>query len=287
MRKIAIVLSLFTVLSSAAYAQDALSVWRDSTITIDGKSKDWQSFLRFYISGAKAQFDFCNDSSYLYICIKASDMNAQARLLHAGIDIWFDPTGKKKTKTGISFPQKLERAPGDQPHKVRASSDPSSGPTEKSVASRLREHVIFAQTSIKVIGMIGVTEQAIPMQNKYGIDIAYDWDSLNILSIEYKIPLTLILQHPVQASDLDHPMGLGIVVGAEQIQHESSAPMPSSAQGGQRGGGMNGGAGGRGGNGGRSGGGVQNNLANDRFSNDGEQQKVWLKIHLESKSSAQ
>jgi hypothetical protein len=280
MKKIAVALSLFTILSSAVYAQDALSVWRDSTITIDGKSKDWPSFLRFYISGAKAQFDFCNDSSYLYICIKASDMNAQARLLHAGIDIWFDPTGKKKTKTGIAFPQKLERAPGDQPHKVRASSDPSSGPTEKSVASRLREHVIFAQTSIKVIGMIGVTEQAIPMQNKYGIDIAYDWDSLNILSIEYKIPLSLILQHPVQASDQEHPLGLGIVVGAEHVARtESSPPTPSAGQNGQRGG-MN--QGGRGGNGG-----LQNNLANDRFSSDTEEQKVWLKVHLESKSSAQ
>lgn len=283
MKKTAIALSLFTILSTALYAQDALSVWRDSTISIDGKSKDWPSFLRFYISGAKAQFDFCNDSSYLYICIKASDLNAQARLLHAGIDIWFDPTGKKKMKTGIAFPQKLERAPGDQPQKIKAGTDPSSAPSEKSVASRLREHVIFAQTSIRVIGMIGVTEQAIPMQNKYGIDIAYDWDSLNILSIEYKIPLALILQHPVQASDLSHPLGLGIVIGAEPIQHESSAPMPSSAQGGQRGGAMNQ-AGSRNNAGGRNGG-LQNNLANDRFSNDNEQQKVWLKVHLESGSS--
>jgi hypothetical protein len=118
------------------------------------------------------------------------------------------------------------------------------------------------------------------MQNKYGIDIAYDWDSLNILSIEYKIPLTLILQHPVQASDLDHPMGLGIVVGAEHIARaEGTPPTPSAGQNGQRGG-MN--QGGRGG-----GGGLQNNLANDRFSSDSEEQKVWLKVHLESKSSAQ
>ena len=279
MKNIAATLSLCAMLCThAIYGQDAMSVWRDSTITIDGKAKEWPSFFRFYISGAKAQFDFYNDSSNLYVCIKATDMEAQARLMHAGIDLWLDPTGKKKTKTGISFPLRLERAPGDGPHKVKANSDPSNSPSERSMATRLREHVLFAQNVIKVTGMIAVTEPVVTLQNKYGIEVAYDWDSLSILSIEYKIPLTLILQHPVQPSDLQHPMGLGIVVGAEEQHHNESSPPPGAGgQSAQRGGMGQGGAG-RG-----SGGGLQNNLANERFSNDGSEQKVWLKVHLETK----
>ena len=188
--------------------------------------------------------------------------------------------GKKKTKTGISFPQKLERAPGEGPHKVKATSDPSKSPSERSMAARLREHVLFAQNAIKVTGMIAVTEPAVPLQNKYGIEVAYDWDSLSILSIEYKIPLTLILQHPVQPADLQHPMGLGIVVGAEEQHHNESSPPSAGGQSAQRGGIGNQG-GGRG-----SGGGLQNNIANERFSNDGTEQKVWLKVHLETKPAA-
>ena len=54
MRNIAIALFLITMFSTnASKAQDAMSVWADSAITIDGKIKEWPSFFRFYISGAK------------------------------------------------------------------------------------------------------------------------------------------------------------------------------------------------------------------------------------------
>jgi hypothetical protein len=279
MRYIAIIiLGIALMTSTTVHAQDAMSVWDTSHIKVDGKIKEWPSFFRFYISGAKLQFDFVNDSSNLYLCIKAVDMTAQNRLMHSGIDVWFDPMGKKKHKTGITFPLKLEGAPGDMPRK--SNRDPESEPSEHSRVSKLREHVLFAQTSLKVTGMIDVKEPEIPLQNKYGIEIAFDWDSLNILAVEYKIPLSLIYQHSITPSDLEHPMGLGIEVGAVE-----TGPPPSHAEGGQSGqrggqGGMGGGGGG--GRGGRGGGSSQNNLANDRFSADNSAQKVWLKVHWET-----
>ncbi len=289
MRHFAILIFLIALLGSKSmtYGQDAMSVWDTSGVKVDGQIKEWPSFFRFYISGAKFQFDFYNDSTNLYLCIKAVDLEAQNRLMHSGVDIWFDPTGKKKHKIGITFPLKLEGAPGDLPRRQRTS-DPSGEPSEKSRASKLREHVLFAQASMKVTGMIDVKEPEIPLQNKYGIDIAYDWDSLNILAIEYKIPLSLIYQHHILPSDLNNPMGLGIVVGAmetAQQQHVNSQSQ-QGGNGGQRGGmqsGMGGGGGGRGG-GGRGGGSSQNNLANDRFSTDSGEQKVWLKVHWETKA---
>jgi hypothetical protein len=284
MRHIAIGLFLISMFSiNTLKAQDAMSVWADSAISIDGKIKEWPSFFRFYISGAKLQFDFFNDSSSLYLCVKAVDMDAQSRLMHAGVDLWFDPTGKKKQKIGITFPLKLERAPGDGPKRISANSDPSSAPSERSRVARLKEHVIFAQNVIKVTGMMAVTEPQVAIPNKYGIEIAYDWDSLNILAIEYKIPLSLILQHQVIASDFKNPLGLGIVVGAidsprPQGAPESTAGGQSAQQGGMGGSGM-----GRGGAGSSARNNSQNNLANDRFNGDNVEQKVWLKVHLESK----
>ena len=284
MRYIVIILTLGIMLFSYTKvdAQDAMSVWDTSGIKIDGKIKEWPSFFRFYVSGAKLQFDFYNDSANLYLCIKAVDIAAQNRLMHSGVDVWLDPTGKKKRKIGLTFPLKLEGSPGDIPRKPKTNRDPESEPTEHSRASKLRERVLFAQTSIKVTGMPDVKEPEIPLQNKYGIEIAFDWDSLNILAVEYKIPLSLVYQHPTTAGDMEHPMGLGIEVGAVE-----TGPPASHAEGGQnsqRGGqaGM-GGAGGRSSVGSRGGGSSQNNLVNDRFSGDNSEQKVWLKVHWETK----
>ena len=205
--------------------------------------------------------------------------------MHSGVDIWLDPTGKKKRKTGLSFPLKLEGSPGDIIRKQRANRDPDSEPSEHSRASKLRERVLFAQTSIKVTGMTDIKEPELPLQNKYGIEIAFDWDSLNILAIEYKIPLSLVYQHPATASDLEHPIGLGIEVGAiETGPPASNAEGSQNGQGGQRGGqGGMGGAAGRNSGGSRGTGSPQNNLANDRFSGDNLEQKVWLKVHWENK----
>ena len=285
MRHLAIIFFLTAGLciNTKTYGQDAMSVWDTSGVVVDGRIKEWPSFFRFYITGAKFQFDFYNDSTNLYLCIKAVDLEAQNRLMHSGVDIWFDPTGKKKHKTGITFPLKLEGAPGDLPRRQRTS-DPSGEPSEKSRASRLREHVLFAQASLKVTGMIDVKEPEIPLQNKYGIEIAYDWDSLNILAVEYKIPLSLIYQHHILPSDLNVPMGLGIVVGALETpqQHvNSSQGAQQNGMNGQRGGMQSGMGGNRGG--GSRGGSSQNNLANDRFTTDSGEQKVWLKVHWETK----
>ena len=100
--------------------------------------------------------------------------------------------------------------------------------------------------------------------------------------MEYKIPLSLIYQHPITGADLQQPMGMGIEVGAIPTQRPTEAPGQSNGQNGQQrggGGGMNGG-GGRGGGRNIS---NQNNLANDRFSADASEQKVWLKVHWETK----
>ena len=282
MRSKFFVFSFFAMMSigSSVYAQDAMSVWDTMAITIDGRCHEWPSFFRFYISGAKLQFDFYNDSTNLYLCVKAVDMEAQARLMHAGLDLWFDPAGKKKQKTGITFPLKLDGSP--ETHHRYKNSDPSAEPSEKSQTAKLKERVLFAQTSIKVMGMVDVKEPEILLQNKYGIQVAYDWDSLNILAIEYKIPLSLIYQHPIMTSDLEHPMGLGIVVGGLESPRNTTSPGNMGGQRGGMGGGMNGG-GMNGSHGGGRGGSGQNNLANDRFNTDNAEQKVWLKVHLETK----
>lgn len=191
--KYILVMTLGLLAVSSVYAQTSESSWPATPVTIDGNASEWPSSFRFFLSAA-IQFDLCNDSSNLYICVKSADAEAQSRFLRGGLTIWLDETAKKKQKTSLVFPTPLDYIPQDQ--------------------AEYRATVKEAETKIKVSGIAGVAEDMIPLQNKSGIEIAWAWDSNNALHIEYKIPLAIIYRHPVTSSDLQHPISLGLVSGA-------------------------------------------------------------------------
>jgi uncharacterized membrane protein YgcG len=271
-----------SVLTYGMQAQNSHCSWPDKTMVIDGRANEWPDFFRFYMSGARLQYDLYNDNSNLYICVKATDVEAQTRIMKSGFSFWIDTTGKKKQKTGISFPLKMEHQQDDmQQRRIKASDDPSAGPSEKSRANRLKEKVIFAQSMIKATGMAGVTDPMIGLQNKYGIEVAFDWDSLSTLCIEYKIPLALIYHREVTASGIQHPIGLSVAVGAAESgggeHHDSGSGGGNRGSGGMGGGGARSSmGGGNAGGGHRSGSGQSMQSINP---NDSEQ-KGWIRLDL-------
>jgi hypothetical protein len=282
-------LILFTALSLslAATAQDAMSVWTTQPVTLDGRPYEWPSFFRFYAPGTKFQFDILNDSANIYICVRATEIEAQARLMHAGLTIWVDPTGKKKQKEGFEFPMKLEHSAGEGPmgeEPTGRSQDPGSMPSLRSRVNRLRERVILSQVNIKTRNLAGVTEPLLSLTNKYGLDVAYGWDSLDILYIEYRIPLALVLGRPVISADYLQPIGIGLVSGSVEIPARGNGGPndPMSTGGGT--GGRGGRGGGQGmGSGGRPGGMTgQGSTMSGSYNPNAAEQKTWLKLHLET-----
>ena len=95
-----IVLSSIIVLItfSICHAQKFVlsSSWRDSVITIDGSAADWDQPYRYFDSKAKLQYSIVNDDKYIYISVRTNDDKAQMKIMRAGMDVWFDVTGKKK-----------------------------------------------------------------------------------------------------------------------------------------------------------------------------------------------
>lgn len=275
-------------LSLATTAQDAMSVWTDQPITIDGQPGEWPAFFRFYAPGTKFQFDILNDSTNLYLCVRATEMEAQSRLMHSGLTIWIDPTGKKKQKTGFSFPMKLEHSPGEDPMEQAAvrNQDPGSMRSLRSRVNRLRERVILSQINIKTIALAGVAEPTLPMTNKYNLNVAYAWDSLNILYVEYRIPLALITGHPATAADFQKPIAFGLVAGSIEGSGEHHGGGGGGGDMGAGGMGSGGRAGGRGGQGmgGRPGGmtGQGQTMGGNAYDPNKAEQKTWLKLHLET-----
>ncbi len=273
-----LLLFLTISISLAATAQDALSTWTSQPLTVDGKASEWPQFFRFYAPGTRFQFDVMNDKTNLYVCVRATEMEAQARLLHSGLTLWFDPAGKKKQQEGISFPVKLDHT-ADELNRGENTGKRQAGDGGASLHRRvsgLRERVVFAQTGIKNIKMPGIAEPMLPLTNPNGLTVAYDWDSLDILYVEYQIPLSLILGHTPTAAELAKPIGLGLDVGAMDAPARSGGGAPGTTPTGM---GNNRGMGGR--PGGMTGQGQT--MSGPSYDPNAAEQKTWLKLHLDIK----
>jgi len=283
----------FLILVSASYlidAQDMHSRWVDVPVQIDGNPQEWPQPFRYYDPESKLQYSVANDSANIYVCLKLTDEAAQLKLFRAGVNVWLDPKGKRKEAVGVSFPMKGERGSDeDGEHHQRQPGDPAY---KKPDIGKLKQRMLLSQIILKVTGFNNIPDQVLPLQNNLGINVAFGWDSLDILCIEYKIPIVSSLKHNLTAADTTKQLGLGFIVGiAESPAHSANGSQGEEEdnmhQGGMsnsmnRGGMNNGGMGGRSvggsGMGGHSGGG------NTGFgSTASQEQKIWAKLTLSLK----
>ncbi|HWB62799.1 MAG TPA: hypothetical protein VG603_04750 [Chitinophagales bacterium] len=253
---------------SSAAAQQISSFSPVKPVAVDGRPDEWPQPFRYYDGATKLQFAFANDTANLYICVKVTDEATQMRLLRAGMGLWIDTKGKKKETTGISFPIKQEHSGnGEWRKRNEEGGEGNTQPTEpmqqRDMLNRMKEHALLQQTTLRIKGFTGVADQDLPLKNDYGINTSFNWDTLNTLCIEYKVPLALILGHALTAADAAKPVSIGFVENALEMPNRN---MPDAGEmgGPGGGGGMEGGMGGGGmgsgyGNGGMGGGGYGNN----------------------------
>ena len=292
--------TLFFAFTNQVSSQIIHCLWEPKPITIDGSPEDWPQPFNYYDGNTKLQFTFANDTANIYVCLKITDDPTQLRLFNGGLGIWIDPKGKKKEAMGISFPLKGDASQGPSGgsggrHKkaggVESEPDPSA---QKSDALRLKQHAFLTQLTLRVKGFVGLPEQVLPLKNDFGLNVAFNWDSLNILTIEYKFPIALVLGHAITPADTLKPISVAFIEPAlegikmpSQDNEDNSITNPSSqnSQYGNRGmnssgmGGMNGGGMGGGGMGGRGGGGGgHNSMPMQNPAN--QEQKLWSKVIL-------
>lgn len=197
-------LLLFTI---TATAQEIRSQWQSSAVVINGYADEWPETFRYYDGNTMLQFAIANDTSNVYICLKANDAGTQRNLIHAGLNIWLDPKGKKKELTGVVYPMRKEMA-----LPIQAQSSARRGMNE------MKQQVLLSQNTLVVYGLSGVGKEIVPIKgNTYGVETAISWDSLDIMVIEYKIPVPALLAHSFSAADTSKLLSFGLVIAAEKM----------------------------------------------------------------------
>lgn len=274
-------------------AQDIRSWWATQPITVDGFANDWPETFRYYDGNTMLQFSIANDSNYFYLCLKANEPMTQRNLLRSGLAIWVDPKGKKKEHAGLVFPMKKEHG-APSPHERPEYQDPGA---PRRAMNQMKQHVLLTQNSMLLFGLTPTGKEEAPIKgNEYGIEAGISWDTLDIMTLEYKIPAPLLFGHGLTAADTTKAFSLGLVIAAdpeEQKMQRNGDADPNMNAGGMGSGGMmrNGAVGGDVGRANDPMGSLGQGQSGGSMGNNGpppsmyvaQDQKVWLKVRLVGK----
>ena len=184
-------------------------------IVVNGNSQEWENTLFGYNESSRVNLAVVNDSSALYVCVRIADEPQQMKVLTNGMEILFNSKGKKKAEATLQFP-------------IGVKMDQDLRRDRKTI------HLMFL-LQMQDMDLIGFREGINGFQKiksaKSGITVALNWDSVNTLVYEAKIPFNCFTADIRNAE----PLSMGIVIkGAPQPKQGDVAGEgnPADMQGG-------------------------------------------------------
>lgn len=185
-----ILLVLSSCSSSRSSVSSATAVWQDKKVIIDGKDDEYPSLYPRYDSKARISFIVSNDDQNIYISVKSNDDITIGKIIHSGMQIWIDPSGKKHKQWAINFPLK------NSPRLINnESSDLPKNGEHRQEPGQMRKQAIAAIQQFSLTGFEGcegifLTGKGTPCN----IDVAMSLNNDNELVYEAAIPLQLLYQ---------------------------------------------------------------------------------------------
>jgi hypothetical protein len=248
----------------------------DTTINhlLDGKCNEWpaQKFETDPTTQLKYAID--NDKQNLYLVLSIADFREQMKIMRQGMDLYFDPKEKKKEGKGIEFPVKKDQSAADlimnNRGKVNDNADQESPEQKKAAMRTMRAEVALSISSMKVFGFYEDKSQEQGLVKPGSANIAFAWDSSDVMNIEYRIPLSFF-GIPLSLDQRD--ISIGWKINGVQFSSNHSGSGESSGGEGRYGRGGRHGGGGYGGSYGNHGD-SNNQPAGENMMKD---QNVWTK----------
>lgn len=201
MKKI-ISLSFFIVLGlMRLHAQDKLksvqegSVSAPANVKIDGNLSEWPGTFQAYNKSVKLFYTLANDSKYLYLIAKSTDITNIAKIQAGGINIIINTADKKKDENAFSLTYPVVNRGGGGRGFRRGgfggfgrNSDLTDS-AKKAMTAESHKQLIDAAKEIRVTGFKDITDTLISIYNEYSIKSAVGFDDKDAIICEIAIPL--------------------------------------------------------------------------------------------------
>jgi hypothetical protein len=193
--------SLLMLGGSRALAQSALS------LTVDGKDGDWPAEGLQHDKGGAIDYAVLRNAGNIFVLIRTGSTQIQAKMLKAGMTLFVDAEGKKKTTTGLQFP--LPKKDDDQ------SPDPGMDLNALRMMGLARSNE-YALKKFKD----GNGTYPLGTKNPAGVEVAMAIDDKGRLVYEALIPFTAFwgTPEPVE-SDKGRSLDVGIFINALPEPH--------------------------------------------------------------------
>lgn len=272
--RFALMIAVVTVtLIGACKSSDIPGSWVDSPITVDGKTNDWKTVPTYLFEDENATIGICNDSTYLYLMLRLSELRRAMMIRREGLTIWLDTGGGEEANFMIKFrggPSMSEMRPqGDSTGRGDRGSFPGMMPSDTKNREPQEPFTCYIKNRI--------AENGIAEDGSNGPAAAFAVES-GVVTYEFSVPLD---SARVLYYGLGTTPGTKIGVGAvwqepKEMDKREFGGMPMG------GGGRGGGGGFPGGGGGMppAGGGGRGGPPGGERSDFGQEMNVWFKMTL-------
>jgi len=164
--------------------------------TIDGVTTEWPDSIFVTDKETSIKYAIDNDDEFLFIAIRVPEFKTQMKMMRMGMDFYIDTRGKKKESKGIEFPVKRDAPMRSQEPGGERNSNSSNGREgrENFDIKKARQSMALTMLYMKVFGF----DESNPDAEAQGLmmpgkaNVAFSWDSADLMNIEYRIPLSLV-----------------------------------------------------------------------------------------------
>lgn len=199
----------------------------------DGNTAEWP--LSKFETDVSTDISYAidNDKENLYLAMNIPNEGIQMKLEKMGMKLFIDLKGKRKEGRGIAFPVKDETAltSAKDYNKAAGITDEENeklSHTEKSVDKRTMHSMIALRHNyMNVFGFEGIDTHDQGLNMPGSINIAFAWDTANVLHIEYIVPLKMLeTRESLNQKDISVGWKINGIYPSDSFQQSGSRRRP-------------------------------------------------------------